>query len=212
KQEVIDRCDCLVDLHCGDGNEALIPYTYWMISGDEEQDAVSREMALAFGIRHIIIDRTRSKDLSESKYLGNTAVLLSRPAITTESGYLGRTDEASVARNVRGIQNVMRLFGMIDGQAEKVSDPVWIDRYEVIRSPADGLFYPETEMGSWVEKGENVGYLTDYFGNVIERLQAPFAGILLYIVNTPPANAGEPLFEVGSVLERRPMTRAQEDS
>jgi len=55
-------------------------------------------------------------------------------------------------------------------------------------------------MGYHVKEGERVGYLTDYLGNLIQDLRAPFAGIMLYIINTPPANKGEPLFEVGSVL------------
>src|SRR5262245_36190192 len=27
--QVIDQCDCLVDMHSGDGNEQLRPYSYW---------------------------------------------------------------------------------------------------------------------------------------------------------------------------------------
>lgn len=200
KNEVVDRCDCLVDMHCGDGNEALIPYTYWMISGDDGQDNVSKDMALAFGIKHIIIDKSRTKDLTLSKYLGNTAVLLAKPAITTESGFLGNTDEESIVRNIKGVLNVMRLFEMIEGKPELNIEAVWIDKYEVVYSDADGLFFPLTEMGYYVKKGEKVGYLTDYLGNVIQELRAPFAGIMLYILHTPPANKGEPLFEVGSAL------------
>ena len=201
KKEVVDRCDCLIDMHCGDGNEALIPYTYWMITGDEELDDISKKMALAFGIKHIIIDESRTKDKSDSKYLGNTAVLFNKPAITTESGYLGKTDEESIVRNTRGILNVMRFFKMITGEPEMISDPIWIDKYEVVYSDEDGLFYPMTEMGYYVKKGEKVGYLTDYLGNMVKELRAPFTGIVLYILNTPPANKGEPLFEVGSVKE-----------
>jgi predicted deacylase len=202
KKEVVDRCDYLIDMHCGDGNEALIPYTYWMISGNKELDEISKNMALAFGIKYIIIDQSRTKDLSDSKYLGNTAVLFKKPAITTESGYLGKTDEESIVRNTKGIMSVMRFFGMVQGEPEMVSDPIWIDKYEVVYSKEDGLFYPLTEMGYFARKGEKVGYLTDYLGNVIQELRAPFTGIILYIIATPPANKGEPLFEVGSVLNK----------
>jgi len=200
-EEVVKKCDGLIDLHCGDGNEALIPYSYWMISGEKKMDDLTRTMALAFGIRHIIIDETRSKDLKDSKYLGNTAVLLGKPAITTESGFLGRTDEESIRRNIDGILGVMRLFQMIKGQPDVVADPVWIDRYEVIYSQTDGLFYPQAEMGNYVAKGQKVGYVTDFLGQVKEDVRAPFSGILLYIINTPPTSKGEPLFEVGRVKE-----------
>jgi predicted deacylase len=173
-----------------------------MISGNKALDDLSKKMALAFGIKYIIIDQFRTKDLSDSKYLGNTAVLFEKPAITTESGYLGKTDEESIVRNSRGILSVMRLLGMLKGEPEMVRDPIWIDKYQVVYSDADGLFYPQTEMGYYAQKGEIVGFLTDYLGNVVQELRAPFSGIVLYIINTPPANKGEPLFEIGSVQTR----------
>jgi len=200
-EEVVKKCDGLIDLHCGDGNEALVPYSYWMISGVKKTDDFTRAMALAFGIKHIIIDESRSKDAKDSKYLGNTAILFGKPAITTESGLLGRTDEESIRRNVDGILSVMRLFGMIEGEPTYAADPVWIDRYEVMTSQTDGLFYPQAEMGHYVRKGQKVGYTTDFEGRVKEELRAPFSGILLYIINTPPTSKGEPLFEVGRIKD-----------
>jgi predicted deacylase len=198
-EEVIKRCDFLVDLHCGDGNEALIPYSYWTISGTKTMDDQTRAMVLAFGLRYVIIDETRPKDLRDAKYLSNTAVLLGKPAITTEAGFLGQTDEQSIDLNVRGVLSLMRFLRMIEGPPETVEEPVWIDRYEVVNSPADGLFFPETKMGYYVREGQRVGVVTDYFGRVQNVIRAPWSGVILYIINTPPANAGEPLFEVGRV-------------
>jgi len=200
--QVVKKCDALLDMHCGDGNEALIPYTYWMISGDKAFDESTRRLALAFGLPHIIIDETRGKNLADSKYLGNTAILQGKPAVTTESGYLGLTDEESIARNVRGVMSVMRLYGMVPGAPEPAADPVWIDKYEVVYSKWDGLFEPRLEMGYYVKAGQVVGTVTDYLGNVKEEVRAPFTGILLYVIHTPPCNNGEPLFEVGRVRER----------
>ncbi len=198
-EEVVKKCDFLIDLHCGDGNEALIPYCYWMVSGDEDLDGLSRDMVLAFGIKHIIIDDTRSRDLAASKYLGNTAILLGKPAITTESGFLGRSDEEDIQRNISGSLSVMRHFHMLEGEAKPVQEPIWIDRYEVVYSDCSGLFHRLTEMGYYVKEGEVVGYITDYLGNRIREFRAPFSGMILYILGTPPANEGEPLFEVGQV-------------
>jgi predicted deacylase len=201
-EQVVKRCDVLLDMHCGDGNEALIPYTYWMLSGNTVFDESTRKLALAFGLPHIIIDDTRGKELADSKYLGNTAILQGKPAITTESGYLGRTDEESVARNVKGVLSVMRSYGMVAGAPEPVTDPVWIDKYEVVYSKWDGLFEPRLEMGYYVRSGEVVGSVSDYFGILKEEVKAPFTGILLYVIHTPPCNVGEPLFEVGRVREK----------
>lgn len=200
-EEVVKKSDCLIDLHCGDGNEALIPYCYWMESGNKKLDNLTKEMVLAFGIKHIIIDKTRTKDITKSKYLGNTAILHSKPAITTESGYLGKSDEESIVRNIMGIFGVMKLFKMIEGSPEFVANPVWIDKFEVIYSDCDGLFYPQTKMGYYVKKGENVGYVTNFLGEVCHEYRAPFTGIILYIINTPPTSKGEPLYEVGRIKE-----------
>ena len=201
-EEVVKRADVLLDMHCGDGNEALIPYTYWMTSGDKKFDAKTRDLALAFGIPHIIIDDSRTKDLKDSKYLGNTAILQGKPAITTEAGYLGRTDEESVARNVKGVWSVMRHLAMVPGDPAPAADPVWIDKYEVVYSKWDGLFTPRLEMGYFVRQGQVVGTITDYLGRWKEDVKAPFTGILLYIIGTPPCNDGEPLFELGRVKEK----------
>lgn len=201
-EEVIKKCGYLIDLHCGDGNEALIPYSYWMTSGDEKTSKASREMVLSFGIKHIIIDETRTRDITDSRYLGNTAILHGKPAITTESGYLGKTDDESVRQNIKGIMSVMRLLGMIEGEPEFVSDPVWFDHYQVIYSSRDGLFYPQAKMGYYVLKGEKMGYITDYLGEGKEELLAPFSGMVLYIISTPPTSKGEPLFEIGRIKEK----------
>ncbi len=197
--EVIMKSDWIIDMHCGDGNEALIPYTYWMISRDKNLNEATKRLAQAFGIPTIIIDQERTRDLADSKYLGNTAILRGKPAITTEAGFLGGTDEKSVAMNVKGSLSVMRHLKMIAGEPEPAAEPVWIDKYEVVNSSWDGLFYPLAEMGHTVAKGQKVGYVMDFLGNLKAEMKAPFAGVILYIIGTPPAVKGEPLFEVGRV-------------
>ncbi len=50
-----------------------------------------------------------------------------------------------------------------------------------------------------VAKDALLGYATDFFGNRVFELRAPFAGEVLYIIGTPPTSAGEPLAFVGAV-------------
>src|SRR5436190_4970093 len=112
-REVIERADYLVDLHCGDGNESLRPYTYWMPIGDPRVDEPSRELALAFGMDRIVIDRGRPKDPAASQYCSNTAMTRGKPAITIESGGMGLAyDEEAIARIERGVTGVMRQRAM----------------------------------------------------------------------------------------------------
>src|SRR5207249_7410752 len=49
-REIIERADYLVDIHAGDGNESLRPYTYWSPLGlNARADSIARQMALAWG-------------------------------------------------------------------------------------------------------------------------------------------------------------------
>ncbi|HLE42737.1 MAG TPA: M14 family metallopeptidase, partial [Methylomirabilota bacterium] len=137
-REVIDRCTHLADMHCGDGNEACRPYAYWVVSGNPGVDAGSRELALAYGLDHIVVDRGRPRDPARSLYTSNTAILRGKPAITTESGGVGRTDEASVGNHERGASGLIAELGIMDLPSARVERPVWIDRNEVLRAPATG--------------------------------------------------------------------------
>jgi len=56
---------------------------------------------------------------------------------------------------------------------------------------------PLAEEGYYVQKDEVVGYVTDFFGHKLEEVRAPYDGIILYIISTPPINEGEPLVSVG---------------
>lgn len=201
-RDVIEKATHVVDLHCGDGNEDLRPYTYWVTTGAPEVAEAGRRMALAFGLDHIVIDGERPTDAAASVYLSNTAITRGKPALTIESGGLARTDEASIARIEHGVAGVLRHLGMrADGPAP-VSAPVWIGQSAVIRSRSTGLFYPLVERGHTVAAGTPLGYVTDFHGGILEQVAAPFGGEILYVIGTPPVSKGEPLAFIGAPGEQ----------
>jgi len=195
--EVIARADFLADLHCGDANEALRPYSYWFRSGNAAVDEASKAMAVAFGVDWIVIDDSRPNDPAASMYTANTAITRGKPAITTETGELGSCDERWVAQAERGAWNLLRHLGMLEG--EPASGPVvWLEPTEVLRSPETGMFRAVVRAGETVGKDAVLGVLTDWFGDVLREVRAPFAGVVTYIVATPPVAAGEPLAMIGT--------------
>lgn len=199
--EVIERCDYLIDLHCGDGNESLMTYSYWMRIGDPAIDEASKQLALAFGFEHIVIDDDRPADSASSIYCSTTATTRGKPAITIESGALGQVDEEFIAGAVNGVTNVLRHLDMIEGTPLYVEDPKWIDRSLVLRSPVTGMFLAAVERGQTVTKGTVLGVFQDFFGENLGDVRAPFDGIVLYVVGTPPINAGEPVGFIGHIRE-----------
>ena len=198
-REVIDRADYLIDLHCGDGNEALRPYVYWEAVGSPEVQKESKQLALAFGLDHIVIQTDRLTDPARSIYTSTTAIARGKGAITTETGLLGRVDTHGAELAEAGVFNVLRSLKMLPGEAKVVEYPIWIDRSELLRSPMTGVFHARVLPGQTVVKGTLLGVLTDFFGNQVQEVRAPFDGEVLYIVATPPVSQGEPLGMIGQI-------------
>jgi uncharacterized protein len=196
-REVVDKCDHLIDLHGGDLDESLRPYSYWTKTGNEKQDAMSREMVLAFGLDTIIISADRPKDPAASRYLENTASLRGKASITAEAGHAGTVEPDDVKALVDGSLSVMRYLKMMDGAPLTVEAPVWIERVAGITSDLNGIFYPAVKRGTYVQKGMKVGYITDYLGKTIFEAKAPESGVVLFIRAVPSMVKGDTIANIG---------------
>jgi hypothetical protein len=200
-KQVVEQADHLIDLHGGDTDESLRPYSYWTKTGNEKQDQVSRDMVLAFGLDHIIISTDRPKDPQSSRYLENTATTRGKPSITVEAGHAGTVETDDVNVLVNGCFNVMRYLKMLPGEAKIIEHPVWIERVVTLTSDQTGMFYPLVKRGSYVEQGMKIGYVTDYLGTTIFEARAPASGVILYICSVPSMTKGATIANVGVVLK-----------
>jgi len=198
-KEVVERCDHLIDLHGGDLDESLRPYSYWTKTGHDEQDRISREMVLAFGLDHIIVSADRPTDPAASRYLENTATTRGKPSITAEAGHAGTVEPEDVEALVRGCLGVLRYLEMLPGAVEPVASPIWIDSVLTVASDAPGVFYPLVKRGSYVAAGTPVGYVTDFFGKKVFEGRSPAAGVVLYICSVPSMTKGGTIANVGVV-------------
>jgi predicted deacylase len=198
-KQVVEQCDHLIDLHGGDLDESLRPYSYWTKTGNEKQDQISREMVLAFGLDHIIISADRPKDPQASRYLENTATTRGKPSITVEAGYAGTVETDDLNALINGCLNVMRYLKMLPGTSSMVEHPVWIEKVVTLASEQTGIFYPAVKRGTYVEQGMKVGYVTDYLGKVVFEARAPVAGIVLYVCAVPSMTKGATIANIGVV-------------
>ena len=196
-QQVVEPSDHLIDLHGGDLDESLRPYSYWTKTGREDQDRISREMVLAFGLDRIIVSTDRPKDPSASRYLENTATTRLKPSITAEAGHAGTVDAADVEALVRGSLSVMRYLRMVPGAPDSVAKPIWITSVATVNSDQAGIFYPLVKRGAAVAKDAPLGYVTDFFGQKIFEARAPVAGEVLYICSVPSMTKGGTIANIG---------------
>jgi hypothetical protein len=211
-REVVDRCTHLIDLHSGDANESLWPYAYWFTHGSPDVTEAGRQMVLAFGIDHIVVDNTRPSDPARSFFTANTAILRGKPAFTSESGGMGLSDEESVARVERGIAGVLRQLGMRTDGPAALEHPVWLRPGKVLRSGATGIFYPAVQKAQVVSQGALIGRTTDFHGNTLEEIRAPFDGQIIYVIGTPPTTKGEPIAFITARATEADFPRGPEGS
>jgi predicted deacylase len=168
------------------------------VTGDDDLDEAVRGLALAFGLDHIVIDRTRLNS-GPSVYTDKTALDRGIPAITTETGQLGSNDPVWVEMAERGVWNVLRHLKMVDGTVETSGEVVWLEDYQVVTSPATGIFRATVRDGYVVAEGGLLGVLVDLFGDPIADIEAPFAGVVNYVIGTPPVSDGEPVAMVSRI-------------
>jgi uncharacterized protein len=198
-KQVVEKCDHLIDLHGGDLDESLRPYSYWTKTGNENQDRISREMVLAFGLDTIIISTDRPADPNASRYLENTATTRGKPSITAEAGHAGTVEPEDLSALIDGCTGVMRYLKMLPGAPSPIEHPVWVERIVSIASEETGIFYPLVKRGTYVEQGMKVGYVTDYVGKTISEARAGAAGVVLYICSVPSMKKGATIANIGVV-------------
>jgi hypothetical protein len=198
-KEVVEQSDHLIDLHGGDLDESLRPYSYWTVTGNARQDSISREMVLAFGLDHIIISSDRPKDPKASRYLENTASTRGKPSITAEAGYAGVVTAADREALVNGCLNVMGYLHMITRVVRPPGHVVWIGKVVTVTSDSNGIFYPAAVRDQQVSAGTQLGYVTDYLGRKLFEVKSPEAGLILYLNALPTILKGGTIANIGVV-------------
>ncbi len=188
--EVVARAEYYVDLHGGDLNEALIPFTIMLESGTPAVDAQTMNLARAYGIRYVVRGRVAG---------GTYAAAAQRriPAILTEAGGQGLLQESALQIHLRGLRNVMRHLGILPGGPEPTEPVTLLTEFHWVTSAHGGLFYPDIAPGDRVARGQRVGETRDYFGQRLAEVTSPGDGIVLFTVTTPATNPQDPLFAVG---------------
>lgn len=166
----LPRLDYLIDLHSG-GNLATVDYVYLHDDG-----ALSR----AFGCE--ILFRGPSFPGSFGDHAREHGV----PTVVSELGGGQQRNEHYVGKGLRGIRNVMKQLGMLDGEPELPERQVVVDELVVLRPHHGGLMLSEVDpsrLGEEVPKGTVLGrVVSPYTFEELETVTAPFDPALLVLV------------------------------
>lgn len=192
--QVIARCNYLVDIHAGDANEDLHPYVGYYNYGTQVTKA--RQMVDALNFPWVIASENIPKKDQPTIYCSATGVARDIPTVAIEYGKLGNvTDQEADFINGR-LLNMMKSLGMLPGEVDKPGLSIEINKRISIESDRTGIFYPAVKSGDLIRKGSKLGHITDFFGQVIQEITAPGDGFVIYLSATPPINKGDTLFSI----------------
>ncbi len=189
--EFVAGSDVLIDLHGGDMVEALEPFALY---DDSPVRETAERLARAYGLRYVVCDTTEP--------LGGTTSAAAAAAgiagVIAEAGGRGLLEAAEVARHVRGLGSMLRAAGALDGEPDAPpAGQCLVERLLWLRASNAGWWQPAVAVGDTTVAGDRLGSVLDGFGDVIEPVTAPDAGVILCVTSSPAVQADGLLLGLG---------------
>lgn len=198
--EVIVRCNYFIDVHAGDANNDLRPYSgYYNYFDMPEVSEKAREMTVALGFDFIVQFGNEQSLTEESIYCSREATKRNIPAVDIECGRMGIVEEKPVLLIQQALLSLMRHLQILEGKPAVVENPVMIAKRTSVSSEHEGFFYSDLTSGDYVKQGMKLGYITDLFGNHVTDVTCPTDGVILYKTFNPPVKKGDELFSIGHI-------------
>lgn len=185
-QAMKDCCDLQIAIHSG-GEHSYLAH---MIFASDNQP--SFELAAAMGPNWTLVFRSGTGGGNPSSQIGG----LGKGGITVELGGNCRTltsDFHQIADDLAsGYLNVMRHYGMIEGQAQYA--PAWRMGYQIpLLSATTGMFVgnPDLPFETPIEKGTLIGQIYNLYGDVTSEIRAPREGVIFGLRARPSVMEGQ---------------------
>jgi predicted deacylase len=202
--DVVKHCDRLVDLHTGSFYRTNIP----QLRADMENAKVADFVEL-FGDIPVLNSRGNSRSLRAA------AVRAGIPTVTLEAGEPMRLQRDMVKAGVTAIMTLMaksRMYPKLDlwgNPAPTFYDSAWV------RANASGIFFSTRELGAEVEKGQQVGVISDPISNEQVEIISPYNGRILGMALDQFVMPGFAVFHIGihsaKGAQARSLSEEEED-
>lgn len=193
--QAVRHAQYVIDLHTANSNTVLhVVYG----RGDE----ASRKMAKVFGL-DVLLEEAVDQELQQARFTGklrNTLTAEGIAAITPELGGNLYFEESNIVRGVRGVTNVMKYLGMIEGSIEPPEGQqitLYGSHLDKVRAKQGGIWVAEVRAGMKVSKGQSLGHT--YSIRTFEAVESPIAPYDGYVTGTadvPTVNIGDALVSI----------------
>lgn len=190
EKEIFPQADFLLDLHGGSVNEPLTPCLFFPKA--EKVAEASLAAAKALDVPYLIASGAKGGEYS---YAANYHDI---PGLLLERGYGGYCRAEWIAGHKRNIYLLLRHLGMYESAEPELDyEPKVYEKTVYLESEKAGLWYPAVKEDDKVKKGQLLGRLEDYFGNVIEEFYAEGDGVVFYYTGGLSVREGDSLVAYG---------------
>ena len=129
----------------------------------------------------------------------NYAAIQGVPSLLIERGGSGLWSHEEVEAYKKDVTNVLRHLHVLEGEPFVPKEPKEITNAIYLDADLSGCWYPCVQVGQTLKKGDKLGEITDYFGNVQKAYDTPCDAVVLYITVTLGIEQGHPLLALGEI-------------
>ncbi|MDA4112330.1 MAG: succinylglutamate desuccinylase/aspartoacylase family protein, partial [Thaumarchaeota archaeon] len=198
--ELTSVADYLIHLHGADYNEALVPFNYYAHTGNSNVDSESKKLASCFPVDYVL-EAEKVTDVSQGSPKGTSYAATAAgtlygeasakgiPSTMCESGREGKVEENFVLIHYNGIVNAMKMIGMMSGSPDLRKNQIKLKSPALVSNKKAGIFNPLVSIGDNVAKGQPIGEIWNFKGEIIETIQTPIDGMIVDRINFAAADA-----------------------
>ncbi len=185
-QQIVRRCDALVDLHTGSFHRTNLP----QLRANLLDESVM-EMTEGFGGLVILHSRGGEGTLRAS------AVRAGVPAVTLEAGEPLRVDDKAVEHSVKSLYSLLDDMDMYKRRSFwGTPEPTYYGSMWV-RADKGGMLLGDVKLGKRVKEGDVLGTVTDPITNVKQEILAPHSGRVIGMALNQFVMPGYAAFHLG---------------
>ena len=193
-QRVIAGSNFLIDLHSS-GSRTGIPPLIGYYAHDSDLGRASKAAAEVFGMPVLWghPDVSPGRTITEAHDRGI-------PWLYTESLGGGVLNAEHVSLYVRGVKNVMKHLGILQGAIEPGETTHRLlgdgNLERGVSTQAGGYLVPSVDVLDKVRPGDVLGRVLGLAGEVLDEVTAPAGGVVISMRIAPPVSAGEVVFSL----------------
>ncbi len=188
-REIVERSTYGIDLHTAALHRINLPH----IRANLEDETTYR-CAKAFGAPLMMHSTTRDGSLRHA------ATKKGIPVLLYEAGEALRFDHMAIKVGVAGIMGVMNHLKMYqDELAPIVGNSLESRKSKWIRAFCGGIFHLEVNLGDKVSRRQELGFITNAFGERRVPVRAKLDGIVIGHIQNPLVNQGDGIIHVAII-------------